>query len=318
MIYRFTQPANFIRQIRNVLFLSLLSPTVFGEISAINWATIESSPLFISSGKFAHQGICDSLVNELIKAMPGTKHTLTPLPNLRLKKKMDDNEKLCYPCFIHRTIPLRNVLLSSPTTVYLPHVLIMLEKNRDSFIQDFGNLVSLETLIQSRKYMMGHQSGRKFSPSLQNILDSHIGRDMEIPSEVGSTTSLMKQVDLERVDFIIDYPIMLSFYNKTSQRPFSWLPIQENSGQVVLGAVGCSGPKDDNFKYDAIRKINAILPKILASQSYQNAINKWFVKFDPDYLNKYRKHLLNGDTRQNKLRNNNSYQEKTADIKKEK
>lgn len=280
------------RQISSLFFLLLLSANTFGAPKSIPWATIDLPPLFIHSGKLAHEGICDLLMDELQAALPDIKHTETLFPNLRLKRKMQAGEKYCYPCLIHRTTPIGSMLLSSPTMVYLPHVLVLKEEMRDYFIKQYGNPVSLEKLLHSNAFLMGQQSGRMFSKEIQNVLDRYVSQGLEIPNNVGSTTSLMMLITLNRVDFTIEYPNVLNYFNRTNEQNLAWLPIKENSDHVVLGAVGCSGPDNDDFKYEAIEKINAILPGILESERYQNGVKKWFESVDANYTDKYQKYLL--------------------------
>lgn len=270
----------------------MLSSNVFGETITINWASINAPPFFVYTGQYAHEGICDLLINELIGAIPDVNHQLLALPNLRLKRKMQDGEKICLPCMIHQNDNHSGIIYSDPSIVYLPHVLIMRAPTRERFIHEFSNPTSLESLLESNKYRLGQHSGRKFAADIQSIVDKHLQRGLEVPNEVGSTTSLLMLVSLNRVDFTIDYPSTLSYYNKTNHKPLSWLPIQENKESVVLGAVGCSGPDGDTFKQEAINKINQALPDILASEHYQQSVKKWFEDTDPDYLKKYRKYLL--------------------------
>ncbi len=263
-----------------------------GEPLSIKWATINAPPFFIYSGELAHEGICDLLINELIDKMPDVEHTLLPLPNLRLKRQMQQGEKICLPCMIHQRQKSGLALHSTPSIVYLPHVLIMKSQTREKFVKEFGDPISLESLLESNKYLIGQHSGRKFGETIQPIFDRHLKRGLEVPNDVGSITSLLMLVNLDRVDFTIDYPTTLSYYNHSNSKPLSWLGIEENNENIVMGSVGCANAAPDQFAQRAIERINKVLPEILQSAHYQQKVEMWFKDLDPNYLEKYRKHLL--------------------------
>lgn len=261
---------------------------------AITWATNDAAPFYILSGPLKHRGICDLILMEAITRLPSVDHKVLELPHSRIGKLMDAGENVCFPCMIHRNESTDRAHYSNPTAVYPPHALIVREAQRAQIIKQFGNPISLKTILESDKYLFGRHAGRRFGKILDPIFDASNKTDDIVNSNAQfSTISVLKLIELNRADYTIDYPPILKSYNLTEGGNLSLIPIKENFEFPVVGAVGCSAQAPNRFAKQAISKIHSVLPDILSSQEYQAGLQFWFEDIGPQYSRWYNELVVN-------------------------
>ncbi len=256
---------------------------------SITWLFNDAPPFFITQGDNTGNGICDVTTRYLIEALPEFEHHKLTMPHTRLGKVMDSGEAACFPCMIHKPYSTNRAKYSNPTVVYPPHVLVMQDKTKRAMLQKFAQPLSLEALLKDGSFIFARHGGRRFSDTLQTIIDKHLDHKGELilRNAEKSTTSIFDMLKLGRADYAIEYPAITAFYNATQEHRLQTIAIKENREETVLGAVGCSANAPGDFADNTITEINRVLPQIVINPDYYQEVSRWFQGSDRVYRQWY-------------------------------
>ncbi|CAI3795550.1 TIGR02285 family protein [Rheinheimera sp. MM224] len=244
----------------------------------LSWATNTSPPFHIVGGTFDQQGICDQLLNSIQKQLPETEHQILLMPQTRIHQALNNKEPLCFPCMIHRAQPTKTAVFSTPTHWYRPQGVITRKALANHFIQQFGSPLVLARLLEARTFKMGLAAGRKYG-ELETLLEPYRKTALTRSGDE-SSVALLKMIQSGRIDFTLDYDIILTYLNKTAPEqakglvyvPMAELPLP------IAGAVGCS---NSDWGRQQVELINTVLPKVKADPSFKKSLKLWF---DPQVL----------------------------------
>lgn len=244
----------------------------------LSWATNTAPPFHIVGGPFDQQGICDQLLNSIQKQLPETEHQILLMPQTRIHQALNNKEPLCFPCMIHRAQPTKTAVFSTPTHWYRPQGVITRKALANHFIQQFGNPLVLARLLEARTFKMGLAAGRKYG-ELETLLEPYRKTALTRSGDE-SSVALLKMIQSGRIDFTLDYDIILTYLNKTAPEqakglvyvPMAELPLP------IAGAVGCS---NSDWGRQQVELINTVLPKVKADPSFKKSLELWF---DPQVL----------------------------------
>lgn len=244
----------------------------------LSWATNTAPPFHIVGGPFDQQGICDQLLNSIQKQLPETEHQILLMPQPRIHQALNNKEPLCFPCMIHRVQPTKTAVFSTPTHWYRPQGVITRKALANHFIQQFGSPLVLARLLEARTFKMGLAAGRKYG-ELEPLLEPYRKTALARSGDE-SSVALLKMIQSGRIDFTLDYDIILTYLNKTAPEqakglvyvPMAELPLP------IAGAVGCS---NSDWGRQQVELINTVLPKVKADPSFKKSLELWF---DPQVL----------------------------------
>jgi len=244
----------------------------------LSWATNTAPPFHIVGGPFDQQGICDQLLNSIQKQLPETEHQILLMPQTRIHQALNNKEPLCFPCMIHRVQPTKTAVFSTPTHWYRPQGVITRKALANHFIQQFGSPLVLARLLEARTFKMGLAAGRKYG-ELETLLEPYRKTALARSGDE-SSVALLKMIQSGRIDFTLDYDIILTYLNKTAPEqakglvyvPMAELPLP------IAGAVGCS---NSDWGRQQVELINTVLPKVKADPSFKKSLELWF---DPQVL----------------------------------
>lgn len=242
---------------------------------SLQWALNTAPPFHIVSGPYRNQGICDSLMLAVESALPAYKPQRSLMPQTRIGMMFERDVNQCFPCMIHRdNDPELRTLLSEPTHTYQPHGIITRPEVAQQLRELYGDPVPLRKLLASNDFRLGQPAGRQYG-SLQSILNAYEGDDSYRVIRTGehATTAILEMILAKRIHYTIDYHSLLRYHQKNHQGELEFVQLQENQGQFVLGAIGCT---NNTWGREVIAEINANISTIRQDPRFLQSLNLWF------------------------------------------
>lgn len=243
-------------------------------VPTITWAINPGPPFHIVSGPLQGEGFCDALVDTLQGLLPQYQHKKVLVPQGRVLEFLSaPNSQMCFPCMIKRTVPPKGVTYTASTHQFPRHVLI----TRASLMHS-TTPIELKSVLSSNKYRYGYPQGRRYGV-LDPLLEAYKTDYPELvlaragPGEADSVLSL---IEIGRIDFTIDYPMVLKYHRLVSAKEplvaLKMLPITENQQEPPQNAVGCA---NNAWGLDVVDNINGVIPQLKNSAKFQQAKTFW-------------------------------------------
>ncbi len=195
------------------------------------------------------------------------------MPQTRIHQALNNSEALCFPCMIHRAQPTKTAVFSTPTHWYRPQGVITRKALANHFSQQFGSPLVLANLLQNQTFKLGLAAGRRYG-ELEGLLEPYRKKGLVRSGDDGPI-ALLKMIQSGRIDFTLDYDIILTYLNKTAPeqaKGLVYVPIAELS-HPIAGAVGCS---NSDWGRQQIKLINAVLPAVQADPDFVQSLELWF------------------------------------------
>lgn len=258
-----------------LLLFALLTHSVTANTAktTLNWAINTAPPFHVVGGPFDQQGLCDQLLNSIQQQLPDTEHQIALMPQPRIHQAMNQKQQLCFPCMIHRSKPTATAVFSQPTHWYRPAGLITRQALAQHLTGQFGRPLQLEALLKTQSYKLGLAAGRKYG-ELEPLLEPY-RHDSLIRSGDDGPVALLKMIQSGRIDFTLDYDIILTYLNKTEPnqaKGLVYVPLIELQ-EPIAGAVGCS---NSDWGRQHIELINSVIPKVQADPNFRGSLELWF------------------------------------------
>lgn len=239
----------------------------------ITWAINPGPPFHIVEGPLQGEGFCDGLVDSLIELLPHYDHQKVLVPQGRVLAMLAaPNSQMCFPCMIKRDVAPKGVLYSESTHQFPRHVLI----TRADFIEG-QQPISLSQWLRTGHYRYGFPQGRRYGV-LDPILEQY---KQNFPKQVleragpGEADSILTLIEIGRVDFTVDYPMVLKYHRlvrpQTSQRLDTYT-IAENQANPPIQAMGCA---NNLWGQQVIADINSVIVPLRTHPNFLRAKQFW-------------------------------------------
>lgn len=222
-------------------------------------------------------GFCDELVASVQRHLPELSVEVAYLPHIRIRRLMKREQNLCFPCLIKRTSYNPDYYFSDTVNLYAPHGVITRKSLAEKLIAQFGSPLSFATLAQQPELRFAQPSGRKYG-DIQPILDQYLIDTPQHRSVFGENAvfNLMAMIAADRVDYTVDYEMMIQFYkqldNEADSEELIYIPIKEYQQRPIIGAIGCAR---NEWGKKAIESINRVLPAIVDDEAFQQRLDFW-------------------------------------------
>lgn len=246
---------------------------------SIIWGVNSAPPFHIIDGYYAKQGVCDVMVDAFMRALPDVEQSIEYYPQGRIAAQIRQGGNLCFPCMIRNISPADTVVYSDLVLEYPAHGIITRPELAKEFTERFGNPVDLVELLKQRNYRFAQPMGRRYG-NLQPYIDRFL-LDSEHFSEVSgkdANANMLAMVNAKRVDFVIDYPMLLNYHNQVLPIDLVFVPIAQNQASKVEGAVGCPATP---WGRRAIELINQAIPQVRQDPDFQAAKDRWLLLQNP-------------------------------------
>lgn len=240
----------------------------------LTWAINPGPPFHIISGPLQGEGFCDGLVDSLEILLPNYQHKKVVVPQGRVLDLLSaPDSQMCFPCMIKRQDPPKGVRYTESTHQFPRHVLI----TRASLLQPTDPL-ELSELLATNKYRYGYPQGRRYGvldPLLEAYKTEH--PDLVLArSGPGEADSVLSLIEIGRIDFTVDYPMVLKYHKLVSQKgalvPLKMHQILENQQNPPRHAVGCA---DNTWGAKVVANINQQIPALQKSAKFIQVKQFW-------------------------------------------
>lgn len=240
---------------------------------AILWAVNNAQPFYILEGENQGQGFGDRIQQLIIEALPQYEHTIQRIPLRRVVRSMEHGSPLCFSTWIYGTRPDISIS-SAPYLHYHEHGLVMLSSTYERLGRP--EQLSLNRLLQDSDLTLGQPQGRGYGTRLDPILDQYEQTAPIIRSSGPSTESIFKMLQFGRVFYTIEYPYTMRYYEQALnlQGQLVFVPIKENRGSIVLGAVACTRSE---WGRRVIEDINRAIRSIRITESHRDILRDWLL-----------------------------------------
>lgn len=239
----------------------------------LSWAINTGPPFHIVGGSFNQQGLCDQLLTSIQTHLPNISHQNVLMPQTRIHQALNNREALCFPCMIHRAQPTETAVFSNPTHWYRPQGVITRQALADHLTQHFGSPLVLTKLLAAKTFKLGLAAGRRYG-DIEPLLEPYRKNEL-IRSGDNGPIALLNMIQSGRIDFTLDYDILLTYLNKTAPQQAKglvYVPIAELPVPIA-GAVGCS---NSEWGKQQVELINTVIPKVQTDPAFRHSLHLWF------------------------------------------
>lgn len=278
---------NFVPRILVGLSTSLLfaaqASTADDEKPMLTWLSIDWQPAWIDEGPLKGTGYAQTVERLLQERMTDFQHQRREITNVRIYSILQ-NRDACFAASPYKGADLqeekrRGVIWSAPSYIYFLHGLIA-KPEVEAKIRQHGKdgYVNFESLMADKNIIGAYQPGRSYSrwlnPMFANPEKTKTMFKWSGDSQL--TQSMFRLMEAGRIDYFVDYVIMLKYHEATTGKPsgYTYIPIEEHKGFLGLGAIACS---DTPVGRKAIQDINAILKTIRQSDEVREVNRRWLM-----------------------------------------
>ena len=246
---------------KSILSFSLLISIFLSSFSFANspekiiWLQHNRPPWLISKGPFKDQGYGDK-VRELIKKkyLQDYQHISLPVnPSRESQIIMHTNQNICFGPNLKHKQYLSHFYWSK--AVYtMPKARIILTKEK---LEQLNNIdeISMEELIQNQNYKFGHIKSAKYYPFDMSRYSNN--DNIFTISSSAPLTSLLKMMRRDRIDWIFDHPVFVTWEAKVNKRKedrFRTIKVKEFSNTPnPVAYIAC---RKNEFGKKIIERIN--------------------------------------------------------------
>lgn len=268
------------------LFLLIFTTSLL-YAQTIVWNSVEFPPSLITQGELKDKGYSDNARVVVAKTLKQYNHELIYANSARIINNLKQKENNCFAGLNKNPDRENFILFSEPFMYSLPNELIIKKENLHKF-QKFMNkdgVVDLELLLKDKTMKLLYTKERAYSKFIDKLLRKYENQENIIYRPASDLTKgFLKMLDLNRADYIIEYPVMVK-YNSKSDNEYASLAIK-NANKIFPVYIGCSKTKVGE---DVIRSMNEVI------KENELQFNHYYADFLPKdtkkrYLDEIKKH----------------------------
>jgi len=255
---------------------------LFAEDEII-WRVSDWPPAYILDGPYKEQGMGDAVISFLKDRMPEYRHSTLKMNSKRLRTEVKAGKNICSVSILPRDY----WTLSEADMIVLPHRIYV---RRDKIGElDPKKPISLNEILNENRLKAGVSYGR-YPKKLNAIVANYLNKKNVI--NLPNYASLIKMLFSGRVDYIIEYPSVMTFFEKESYKGgiVVGLNIKETENiPYVLVRAGCSKTE---WGRKVIDKVNRILLRDRKKEEYLEPLLRWYGEEDQKNLKELYKQLF--------------------------
>jgi uncharacterized protein (TIGR02285 family) len=266
--------------------VSFLNTTnAYADDKRIVWAMMDWAPLYILKG--GHEpsrpaqlgsGIFDRQLAEIVALLPGYQHQFVLANSQRIWADFGAGENFCYASAV-KTPEREKVAYFVPSSL-IPTVELIIRRDNQGRVSAKNTAVNLKQLVTNRHDLVGYiDTVRKYGPALDPILDQAADNLHKVP--VSSPGTLLRALDAGRMDFTIEYPMVLEYQRRLSPFQHSLVALQiDDVPPMVVINIACTR---NAWGREVAADIAAAVQRAAHNPSYRNAVQNWVQ--EPKQLN---------------------------------
>ncbi len=247
----------------------------------VTWLQVDWPPHQIVSGPHSGKGTYDLMFKQIVDRLPEFNHTYT-LSNLQRVETLFEQGHTGV-CTMFGTIKSqereKERIFSNAVVVGSNLLIAYVSPSLDNYASMQSESVDFDQLASDVRLRGAYQPNREYAPKLKQTL-TLAGSNL-IAQDFTSEVNAVSMLANGRVDYVIDYPERINFYNSLLKKPVKihFKPIKDHEDPIV-SYISCS--KDPIGKL-VVDSINEELPGLWRSEAYLFAIRRWLnnVNWDP-------------------------------------
>lgn len=257
--------------------------TTSSDKPALTWIHIDWQPAWIFDGPLKGMGYAQTVERMLQERLTGYEHFSREVTNVRIYSILQ-NRDACFAASPYQGADLQDdkrhgVIWSAPSYIYFLHGLIAKPESVERINEYAENgYVDFEALMQDESIVGAFQPSRAYSRWLHPLFeDEEKAKNMfKWSGDSELTQSMFRMLEAGRIDYFVDYVIMLKYHEESTGTPsgYAYIPIKEHKGFLGLGAIACS---DTPLGRQAIKDINAVLKTIRQSDEVREVNRRWLM-----------------------------------------
>lgn len=249
----------------------------------LTWLNINWQPAWINDGPLKGLGYAQTVERMLREGLTRYNHIERPVASVTIYPTLQ-NRDACFAASPYQGKDLQEdkkqgVIWSAPAYLYF-YTGIIAKPDAVPGIQKHAadGYVNFSSLIQDNTIKGAFQDGRSYSRWLNPIFaDPKRSKNLfKSSGETALTQSMFKLIDAGRVDYFVDYVIMLKYHRAATGVPskYVYLPLEEHKNLLSMGSIACS---DTPLGRAAIKDINEVLNTIRLLPEFRNANRRWLM-----------------------------------------
>jgi uncharacterized protein (TIGR02285 family) len=268
--------------------LAIINQPTQADQQQITWLIIDSPPIYIlnehkapTSVNDLGSGTGDRGLREIIDRLPNYQHKFILANPLRVWAEFSAEKNVC-------TVPSNKTSQREKYAYFAPvgltnSVGIVVRKDRMDKLQLNFSSTSLIQLISGRTDLRGYvASGRSFGESVDNLLSTN-GSNL-IRQVVPADGNMLQMLDRNRMDYTIEYPQILEYYNRKHlfYHEMQFIPIDE-APQSIKVYVACTRNK---WGEQVINDVARAIQDAAGTSAFRQATLDWM---PPDLVTRDKK-----------------------------
>lgn len=249
----------------------------------LTWLSIDWQPAWIHEGPLTGQGYAQTMQRMLREQLKGYTHVDRSVTNVRIYSVLQSREA-CFAASPYQGTDLqpekrKGIIWSAPAYLYFYHGLIVPARTVHKIKRyEQNGFINFSELIKDTSITGAFQPGRSYSRWLNPIFEDEDKTKnlFKWSGETKLTQSMFKLIEAGRIDYFVDYVIMLKFHQATegALHDHVYLPIIEHKDMFGLGAIACS---DTDLGRQIIKDINKYLIKVRTQPVLMDINRKWLM-----------------------------------------
>ncbi len=263
---------SFFKKITIYTFCFILIPCFVFAKDTITWMKYVWPPVYIADGPYKDQGNADAILQFFQEQLTEYEHKTRRVNPARAIQSMKDGEKVCMVGTLKTAERMKFLYFAIPIGITLPNAVIV----KQSSLPHFGNkeMVSLEDLLKNKKLKGGIIKERSYTPAIDSVTNKYKEEDNLYVLSTGKMADpLFKMLIMDRLDYIIEYPWVAVFLERTAGKKdiITSIGIKEMA-PFSFGRM--AAPKNEWGK-KIVTRINEILTKARPTPQYREFVERW-------------------------------------------
>lgn len=261
---------------------------------SITWSIIPFAPIHILDGEFKGQGIADQYIKSAQKEMSEYVHHNEVMTPARAWYLINQGEELvCHPSAL-KTSERETIAYFSDAALITPVIRVLMRKADWQDRLEGVDQLSITDYINANKGVFGVVSQRSYGEEIDKILAKSItlGREIVQTSGAYGSRQLYEMLVRGRIDMMIEYPWVSSYFKKMSYYQNVEVVNLEIAGFPRFSPAYAACTKSPAGKA-AIEKLNLFINKAIIGAKNRQRMMNWLDEkeatgFEKDYLNYFK------------------------------
>ncbi|WP_222937661.1 TIGR02285 family protein [Spartinivicinus ruber] len=246
-----------------------LSCTTLNAREKIHWQIIHWPPWMILEGKNKGQGFANRVLDIAEKELSEYEHIPVNMNWARFWLAVQKGQSYCNALSIKNPEREKIAYFSEPISIVLNNEII----TNHSTAQLLGTptMKSIHSLLADDRFHGGIEMKRSYGIIIDELIK---GNNKNVSTYATSASSLLYMLSHGRIDYIIEYPIVVNYFTQNNKQASSLTKIRiEEVPEVFYGYIACT---KNNWGAKVISRLSQLLKKVKPTKHYQRLLESGY------------------------------------------